>query len=96
MALARAWLTQRPYLLLDDALSAVDAKTATRILQNLQSATHATTLLMVTHRLQGLEKADQIIVLEQENSRSRDRITPCWKKMAGMPGHGAINNWNRL
>ena len=65
VALARAWLTQRPYLLLDDALSAVDAKTATRILQNLQSASHDTTLLMVTHRLQGLEKADQIIVLEQ-------------------------------
>ena len=69
LALARAWLTQRPYLLLDDALSAVDAKTASRILHNLQSGTHNMTLLMVTHRLQGLENAAQILVLEQGEQR---------------------------
>ena len=69
LALARAWLTQRPYLLLDDALSAVDAKTASRILHNLQSTSHNMTLLMVTHRLQGLEHADQILVLEQGEQR---------------------------
>ncbi len=69
LALARAWLTQRPYLLLDDALSAVDAKTASRILHNLQSGAHNMTLLMVTHRLQGLENAAQILVLEQGEQR---------------------------
>jgi ABC-type multidrug transport system fused ATPase/permease subunit len=69
LALARAWLTQRPYLLLDDALSAVDAKTASRILHNLQSTSHNMTLLMITHRLQGLEHADQILVLEQGEQR---------------------------
>ncbi len=69
LALARAWLTQRPYLLLDDALSAIDAKTASRILHNLQSTSHNMTLLMVTHRLQGLENADQILVLEQGEQR---------------------------
>ncbi len=69
LALARAWLTQRPYLLLDDALSAVDAKTASRILHNLQSTSHNMTLLMVTHRLQGLEHAAQILVLEQGEQR---------------------------
>ncbi len=69
LALARAWLTQRPYLLLDDALSAVDAKTASRILHNLQSDSHNMTLLMVTHRLQGLEHAAQILVLEQGEQR---------------------------
>ncbi|WP_024873272.1 ABC transporter transmembrane domain-containing protein [Tolumonas lignilytica] len=65
LALARAWLTSRPYLLLDDALSAVDAKTASKILHNLLTTARDTTLLMVTHRLQGLEQADQILVLEQ-------------------------------
>lgn len=69
LALARAWLTQRPYLLLDDALSAVDAKTASRILYNLKSGSHNMTLLMVTHRLQGLENAAQILVLEQGEQR---------------------------
>nr|WP_321237796.1 ABC transporter transmembrane domain-containing protein [uncultured Tolumonas sp.] len=73
LALARAWLTQRPYLLLDDALSAVDAKTASRILHNLQSSSHNMTLLMVTHRLQGLEHADQILVLEQGEQRELGR-----------------------
>lgn len=69
LALARAWLTRRPFLLLDDALSAVDAKTASRILKNLQSASHTVTLLMVTHRLQEIEQANQIIVLEQGEQR---------------------------
>lgn len=69
LALARAWLTQRPYLLLDDALSAIDAKTASRILHNLRTHMHGITLLMVTHRLQGLEQADQILVLEQTEQR---------------------------
>jgi ATP-binding cassette, subfamily B, multidrug efflux pump len=69
LAIARAWLTQRPYLLLDDALSAIDAKTALRILHNLHSASEDTTILMVTHRLQGLENAAQIIVLEQGEQR---------------------------
>jgi len=69
LAIARAWLTQRPYLLLDDALSAIDAKTALRILHNLHSASEGTTILMVTHRLQGLENAAQIIVLEQGEQR---------------------------
>ncbi len=69
LALARAWLTQRPFLLLDDALSAVDAKTASRILKNLLSASHTVTVLMVTHRLQEIEQADQIIVLEQGEQR---------------------------
>ena len=73
LALARAWLTQRSYLLLDDALSAVDAKTASRILHNLQSTSHNMTLLMVTHRLQGLEHAAQIIVLEQGEQRELGR-----------------------
>ena len=65
LALARAYLTQRPYMLLDDALSAVDAKTSTKILRNLQTTSPATTILMITHRLQGLERASQILVLEQ-------------------------------
>lgn len=69
LALARAWLTQRPYLLLDDALSAIDGKTASRILHNLQSNSHDMTLLMVTHRLQGLENAAQILVLDQGEQR---------------------------
>ena len=52
-------------MLLDDALSAVDAKTSTKILRNLQTTSPATTILMITHRLQGLERASQILVLEQ-------------------------------
>jgi ATP-binding cassette subfamily B multidrug efflux pump len=65
ISIARAWLMKRPYILLDDALSAVDAKTAVHILQNLlhDADTHPT-LLMVTHRLQELQLADHILVLQ--------------------------------
>lgn len=65
ISIARAWLMKRPYILLDDALSAVDAKTAVNILQNLlRNTDYHPTLLMVTHRLQELQFADNILVLQ--------------------------------
>lgn len=65
ISIARAWLMKRPYILLDDALSALDAKTAVNILQNLlHHADYHPTLLMVTHRLQELLLADNILVLQ--------------------------------
>lgn len=64
VALARAILQDAPILLLDDALSAVDAETETRILDALRGRRHRRTTIVIAHRLSTLEHADEVIVLE--------------------------------
>ncbi len=65
VALARAMLQKAPLLLLDDALSAVDAETESTILEALRSRHGKRTTLVIAHRLSTLAHADQIIVLEK-------------------------------
>jgi ATP-binding cassette, subfamily B, multidrug efflux pump len=68
VALARALLTDAPVLILDDALSAVDAATEKRILDALRpslSGPHrAKTALIIAHRISTVRQCDTIIVLE--------------------------------
>lgn len=65
VALARALLQDTPVLLLDDALSAVDAETESTILDALRSRHGRRTTLVIAHRLSTLAHADKVIVLEQ-------------------------------
>lgn len=65
LSLARAFLRRSDVLLLDDALSAVDAKTEQTIIANLKAMTDAPTSIIVTHRLSAITDADQVIVLEE-------------------------------
>ena len=64
VALARALLQDTPILLLDDALSAVDAETETSILKALRERHGRRTTLVIAHRLSTLAHADEVIVLE--------------------------------
>jgi len=64
VALARALLQDTPVLLLDDALSAVDAETESTILDALRSRHGRRTTLVIAHRLSTLAHADKVIVLE--------------------------------
>jgi ATP-binding cassette subfamily B protein/ATP-binding cassette subfamily C protein/ATP-binding cassette subfamily B multidrug efflux pump len=64
VAIARALLTDTPLLLLDDALSAVDTGTETRILAHLRGARAGRTAIVVSHRLSAVADADQIVVLK--------------------------------
>jgi ATP-binding cassette subfamily B protein len=65
VALARALLQDTPVLLLDDALSAVDAETESTILDALRSRHGRRTTLVIAHRLSTLAHADKVIVLEK-------------------------------
>ena len=65
VALARALLQDTPVLLLDDALSAVDAETEATILDALRSRHGRRTTLVIAHRLSTLAHADKVIVLEK-------------------------------
>lgn len=64
VAIARALLRDAPVLLLDDALSAVDAHTETLILEALRRRRGRRTTLVIAHRISTLAGADRILVLE--------------------------------
>lgn len=65
VSIARALVKPAPILVLDDCLSAVDARTEHRILNNLAEELKGRTALMITHRIFGLFEFDKIIVLHQ-------------------------------
>ncbi|MEW6500251.1 MAG: ABC transporter ATP-binding protein [Thermodesulfobacteriota bacterium] len=64
VALARALLLDRPLLLIDDGLAAVDLETEQRIVQALKEHLAGRTCLMVSHRLAPLQHADRILVFD--------------------------------
>ncbi len=64
IAIARALLADAPLLLLDDALSAVDTDTETRILAHLRDTRRHRSVIVVSHRLSALMDADHIVVLD--------------------------------
>ncbi|MFP4973808.1 ABC transporter ATP-binding protein [Paenibacillus sp. CN-4] len=64
VSLARAFISDPEILILDDALSAVDARTETRIIENIRARRSGKTTLIATHRLSAVEHADQIVVLD--------------------------------
>jgi ATP-binding cassette, subfamily B, multidrug efflux pump len=65
ISLARALITDPDVLILDDALSAVDARTEYNILKQLAENRKNKTTLIIAHRISAIESADWIIVLEQ-------------------------------
>ncbi|KPN94532.1 ABC transporter ATP-binding protein [Lysinibacillus sp. ZYM-1] len=64
VSIARALIKDPEILMLDDSLSAVDAKTEARIIENIQRERHGKTTIITTHRLSGIQHADVIIVLD--------------------------------
>lgn len=64
LSIARALLKESPILILDDALSAVDAKTETAILDSLKSERKGKKTLIAAHRLTSVMDADLILVLK--------------------------------
>lgn len=64
IAMARAILLNPECLILDDALSAVDAKTEEIILHNLRDVRDDKTTIIIAHRFSALKHAHHILVLE--------------------------------
>ncbi|KZT77316.1 ABC transporter ATP-binding and permeaseprotein [Lactiplantibacillus plantarum] len=64
LAIARALLINPELLILDDALSAVDAETEAEILANLKAERADKTTIIAAHRLSSVMNADEIIVLD--------------------------------
>jgi len=64
IALSRAILRNPQILILDDALSSVDAQTEERILKNLSKVMENRTSIVISHRIVAVENCDLIIVMD--------------------------------
>lgn len=73
MTLARALIRRAGLVILDDSLSAVDAKTEESILNELHGELKRTTSIVVSHRLASVRDADQILVLKSGRIEAHGR-----------------------
>jgi ATP-binding cassette subfamily B protein len=64
-AIARALLRRGTVVILDDALSSVDARTESAIIDNLLSLRVDRTLIVISHRISPLKAADRIYVMDE-------------------------------
>ena len=64
LAIARAILTDRPILILDEATSDVDRETEALIQHALERVMRGRTTFVIAHRLATIRKADRVLVME--------------------------------
>jgi len=74
VALARALLNAPAVLVLDDPMSAVDARTEAKILEAIDRVARGRTLVLITHRVVAAARAEQVLVLDA--GRVVERGTP--------------------
>jgi ATP-binding cassette, subfamily B, bacterial len=65
IAIARAFLTNPPILILDDSTSAIDSATEDKIQRAIYAASKGRTMILITHRLSQIRWADHIVVLRK-------------------------------
>jgi thiol reductant ABC exporter CydC subunit len=95
LATARALLADFPILVLDEPGEHLDIPTADALITDLLDATHAQALLLITHRLSGLDRFDEVIVLHRgrvvERGTHTDLLTrggryaAMWRREVGSP-----------
>ena len=91
LAIARALIVNAPILVLDDALSAVDAHTEQQILLALKE--QARTVIISSHRMTAVEQANEIVVLDKGEIRERgDHLS----LMAGEGWYAQMVRYQRL
>ena len=64
ISIARMLLLEKPILIFDDSLSAVDTETDLMIRNAIQNRNHKSTMIIITHRITTAKQADKIIVLD--------------------------------
>lgn len=64
LVLARALLAGAPVLVLDEPTAHLDAATASALMEDVLAAAEGKTVLLITHRSEGLERMNEIVTLE--------------------------------
>jgi ATP-binding cassette, subfamily B, multidrug efflux pump len=64
IALARALVSSPTILILDDPLSAVDARTEKAILETIEHEKQLRSIVLITHRVAAASRCDQVVVLD--------------------------------
>jgi ATP-binding cassette, subfamily B, multidrug efflux pump len=85
ISIARALIRNPEILILDDSLSAVDAKTEKKIIENIREIRKDKTTIITTHRMSAVQHADQILVLDdgkiiEEGTHEQLLSTDGWYK----------------
>lgn len=70
LAIARAAASQRPVVLLDEPVAHLDHATAVAVLRDLRRAAGDRTLVMVSHRADGLDDFDAVVDVKQDEPLS--------------------------
>jgi thiol reductant ABC exporter CydC subunit len=65
IVLARALLTEAPILVLDEPTAHLDPPTAKRLVEDVFAAAAGRTVLLITHRPEGVDLADEVVVLRE-------------------------------
>ncbi len=71
LAIARAILKDAPVLLLDEPTAHLDVSTEEGIIRSLRAFIRGRTTVMITHRLVGLDMADEILVMQGGSIKER-------------------------
>lgn len=82
LSVARALLADTPVLVLDEATAFADSMTQRAFFLALRTEYPRKTLLVIAHRLYGIEAADQILVLERGRLSARGRHTELCRESA--------------
>ncbi|WP_152654969.1 thiol reductant ABC exporter subunit CydC [Oceanobacillus sp. CFH 90083] len=83
LAIARLFLRDASIWLLDEPTSSLDAITEQQIMDEIEKVTKYQTVVTIRHRLTGLEKMDQIIVMNQGEIVEQGTYTELMEKEDG-------------
>ena len=80
ISIARAILKDAPIVILDEATSSVDPENEQALLSAIEELTKNKTLISIAHRLSTVQKADQIIVIDNGHVKQRAPMTSSVKR----------------
>ncbi|WP_432117334.1 thiol reductant ABC exporter subunit CydD [Streptomyces sp. bgisy032] len=85
LALARAFLADRPVLLLDEPTAALDGATEAEVVTAVRRLAAGRTVLLVVHRPALLEVADRVVRLEEPGTAAATVVRPAARKRTPRP-----------
>ena len=75
IAIARAWLAERPILLLDEPTEALDPQSERLLIDNLLTATPGRTVIALTHSVETRAKFDRWLLVADHTAREASVVT---------------------